>query len=190
MKTFFFQKMLFIYFLIFPNSNMFLFFLQKNFTIKVEKIFLRNDIILYAFYSNFATCTYFEKKSSFCLKHASTFSKKTKKIRTSLRNLTLSVTFHSKLAKICRLKKMGFKYWLFCLKNSQVNVKIMHRFERKIFFPIFKTRRKVLKDARVPHGYNFFSKNEQKSWFIPLLEHATCNLCTTTGLCRHDCINL
>ena len=59
-KRFFKKYSFLIYFLIF-HIKKFPDFSPKNFTIKVEKTFLRNDTIWYAFYINFPIFQYFEK---------------------------------------------------------------------------------------------------------------------------------
>ena len=75
MKTYFFEKILFMKFNFFKIKN-YLILLQKNIAIKVEKTFLRNSIIWYAFNSKFATFNDFEEKSCFFWKPIYFFKKK------------------------------------------------------------------------------------------------------------------
>ena len=66
-----------MYLPIFPNSKKFSDFPPKNFRIKLEKTFSRNNII-YAFYSKFATFSEFEKFKFFLEKPIYVSKKKTK----------------------------------------------------------------------------------------------------------------
>ena len=68
--------------LIFLNWKILFFFSKKNLAVKVEKTFFRNNIILYAFYSNFSTFTDLKKTQ----------------ILYVLRNLSISVAFYGNFA--------------------------------------------------------------------------------------------
>ena len=75
-ENFFFEKILFLQICCnFSNfKNFLIVFRKKNFTIKVQKTFLRKIIIWYEFFSKFATFTDFEKIECFFSKKHIYFS--------------------------------------------------------------------------------------------------------------------
>ena len=99
MRTFLFKEIVFLHiFFNFSKLKYFQTFLQKNFTIEMEKAFSRNDIIWYAFYSKFVTFNSFSRNSRF-FPTKPIFSKKTQ-VSSVLTNLTFSVAFCDKFAII------------------------------------------------------------------------------------------
>ena len=71
-------------------------FLRKDLTVKVEKTFLRNNIIWYAFYAKFNAFADFGKFNFFISKNPNFFCQEPK-FCTYLRNLNISVAFTGKL---------------------------------------------------------------------------------------------
>ena len=69
----------------------------------MEKTFLRNNTIWYAFYSKVATLKNFEK---FYFSGKKSIFQKKSKFRTYLKSPTISVTFYVKIATIWWLKKI------------------------------------------------------------------------------------
>ena len=126
--------------LIFTNlKTIWLFFVKKNFTIKVENIFLRNISFDRAFYNKFATFTDFEKFKFFLKK---TNFLKEPNFFTYLKNFTICRI----LRQICsNLVMKNFQnpnrpdIWNSDIFHWQVNVKNAH-VDWMILLPYYKLR--------------------------------------------------
>ena len=110
-------------------------FLQKNLTIKVEKTFLKSTIIWYAFVSKFSVFTVFEK--------IHVFSKETPKFRRYLRNITTSVAFYGKFAKIWSWLISEVRLGHLDIFNCQINVNLNVRVEWMVFLLFSKNGQRI-----------------------------------------------
>ena len=103
-------------FLIVPNLRLFWISFAEKIQIRRKKTFLRNNTILYEFYSKFATFTDFEKKIMF-------ISTKNKKKHSSYVFEKTYFFSRNNLQKFVDFKKSDSESYGFCPGNWQVNEK-------------------------------------------------------------------